>query len=315
YWLSEHLFGDTLFANIILLGAACQAGALPVSPESIEAGLELNGKQVEANVQAFRWGRLWVSDREKVEAVLGPIEPSPQRILEEQRQGLAPRARAAHDDVLATLDLPESESGEISRRWRHLIDYQDESWAHRYAQIIGKVREAERRLDQGTEFTMAVARSLHQLMTYKDEYEVARLIADGAMRERIAERFEGEVRIERYLHPPMLRRLGVGKISVGAWVRPVMGVLYRLRRLRGRSWDPFGHSDCRRLERELIGWFTVVVEDLIHRVDRSNVQACARISALPLEIRGFEAVKIDAAAKIQHQVTVELAALDALRRG
>ena len=43
-------------ANIFLLGVAVQKGAIPVSPESVEEAITLNGVSVEKNVSAFKWG-------------------------------------------------------------------------------------------------------------------------------------------------------------------------------------------------------------------------------------------------------------------
>ena len=43
--------------NVFLLGVAFQTGALPVSTESIEHAIELNGVAAEKNLQAFRRGQ------------------------------------------------------------------------------------------------------------------------------------------------------------------------------------------------------------------------------------------------------------------
>ena len=55
--LAERYFGTHILANMILLGAAWQAGLVPVSRESIEAAIHLNGADVERNLKAFTLGR------------------------------------------------------------------------------------------------------------------------------------------------------------------------------------------------------------------------------------------------------------------
>src|SRR5262245_3944155 len=60
--LSEQLFGSHMQANVLVLGAAYQAGGLPVTAAAVERAIELNGAAVEANTQAFRWGRALVID-------------------------------------------------------------------------------------------------------------------------------------------------------------------------------------------------------------------------------------------------------------
>src|SRR5215475_12678664 len=56
------LFGDDQFANVFLVGAGFQAGALPLPPDAIEEAIRVNGVAVEKNLQAFRRGRQYVAD-------------------------------------------------------------------------------------------------------------------------------------------------------------------------------------------------------------------------------------------------------------
>src|SRR5438093_1573068 len=79
--LAETLFDDHMAANMIVLGAAWQAGALPVSEAAIEEAIVLNGVSVPMNSQAFRVGRLLVADpawaRTVVRRRLGAVEAKP----------------------------------------------------------------------------------------------------------------------------------------------------------------------------------------------------------------------------------------------
>src|SRR5712664_3583263 len=60
--LAERLFDDHMAANLIVLGAAYQAGAIPVAAQAIERAIALNGVAVAMNTHAFRVGRLLVVD-------------------------------------------------------------------------------------------------------------------------------------------------------------------------------------------------------------------------------------------------------------
>ena len=94
-WLAEGLFGDILFANVILLGAAFQSGQLPLRADSLEAVIRLNGKAVEDNLQAFRWGRLAVADPDRVRAAVGAPRPDAASVVARSRRAAWGRPRSA----------------------------------------------------------------------------------------------------------------------------------------------------------------------------------------------------------------------------
>src|SRR5215218_5725527 len=59
---AEALLGDTVYANVMMLGFAWQQGLVPVSLEALERAIALNGVSVERNRQALAWGRLASAD-------------------------------------------------------------------------------------------------------------------------------------------------------------------------------------------------------------------------------------------------------------
>ena len=94
-----------------------------------------------------------------------------------------------------------------------------------------------------TAVTEAVARSLHKLMAYKDEYEVARLALDPAFEAQLTGTFGPGSKVSYRLHPPVLRSLGLQhKVALGPWFKPAFQVLRSSRRLRGTPADVFGYS-------------------------------------------------------------------------
>src|SRR5205085_9990429 len=70
--IATALLGNSISANIFLVGYAYQIGALPLSAEAIERAIELNGEAVAMNQSAFRWGRYAAFDRAAVEALAAP---------------------------------------------------------------------------------------------------------------------------------------------------------------------------------------------------------------------------------------------------
>ena len=61
--IATALFGQSLGANMFLVGYAYQLGALPLSAAAIERAIELNGEAVAMNKAAFHWGRRAAVDR------------------------------------------------------------------------------------------------------------------------------------------------------------------------------------------------------------------------------------------------------------
>jgi indolepyruvate ferredoxin oxidoreductase len=280
--LSELLFDDHMPANMLAVGAAWQRGALPLSLEAIKRAIGLNGAAVEKNLAAFAWGRACVADPDAVEALTREDEPQPPELTERQRELVD--AAAADGEVHRLLEI----------RVPELAAYQDDAYAQRYAEKIGRVLAAEQERTPGrTEITEAVARNLFKLMAYKDEYEVARLHLDPVERARLAAEFGEGARIAYKLHPPVLRALGMKrKMTLGPWFNPAFRVLRRMKRLRGTRMDPFGLARVRRVERALPGAYRSVVERALAQLTEQNHATAVELCELPDVIRGYEEIKL-----------------------
>jgi indolepyruvate ferredoxin oxidoreductase len=269
------LFGDAMPANLLLVGAAYQAGALPVSAEAIEWAIELNGVAVAVNTAAFRWGRVAVADPEAfAAATAGPAAVTPATWTE-----------------LGEL------AGETRRlaglRAQMLADYQDARTARRYVNDLLTVWRAERRLGAATAFSEAVARGLHKLTAYKDEYEVARLLTDPAFEARLAAEVPGGTGLRYRLHPPTLKALGrQHKIAFGPWMRPVLQTLARGKTLRGTPLDPFGRAPIRRLERALRDEYRALVLRLAAELTADTYATAVAAAEAADLVRGYEDVKL-----------------------
>jgi indolepyruvate ferredoxin oxidoreductase len=299
--LAETLLGEDQFANILLTGAAFQAGALPLPAEAIEQAITLNGVKADANLQAFRRGRQAVADPAAFAAALTGLDPpSPAAPEPAEATAVASLVAAADGSELARI---------VTLRTADLIGYQDAGYARRYAELVERVRRAEaERVPGGGELAEAVARYLYKLMAYKDEYEVARLSLDPAVAADVRSRFGAGARMSYRLHPPLLRALGARKkLTLGPWFRPVFGVLVRMRRLRGTRLDPFGYTSVRRTERELIAEYTQLIDRLLASLSPGNHALAVELASLPDEVRGYEQVKLDNVTRYRERL-VELGA-------
>ena len=274
--LATALLGDSIATNLFMVGYAWQKGLVPLAAESIEAAIRLNAVAVEANRQAFQWGRLAAHDPTRVWKVARPL--------------MAPKAEG-EDDAPETLD------DLVGHRAAFLREYQDEAWAERFRRTVEGVRAAEGERAPGRSgLSEAVARNLFRLMSYKDEYEVARLYTSGEFEAGLRRQFEGEFRLRFHLAPPLLARRDpetgeLRKREYGPWMFGALRMLARMRRLRGSAFDPFGRTAERRMERRLIEEYRETVDGILDRLAPGNHEAAVALASVPEDIKGFGHVK------------------------
>jgi indolepyruvate ferredoxin oxidoreductase len=271
--LATGLLGDAIATNMFMLGYAYQKGLIPVSAVAIDRAIELNEVAVEQNRSAFLWGRRAAVDPRRVDEVAAPPKMVP-----------------------VSRKLSESLDELIARRVDFLTAYQDEAYAKRYLALVDRVRSAETPLGPALPLTEAVARYFFKLMTYKDEYEVARLYSSGQFAQRLGEAFDGDLRLRFHLAPPLFARRNARgelvKSEYGPWVMTAFRWLARLRRLRGTALDPFGRTEERRAERQLVTEYESTIAGISARLSADNRPLAVEIASVPEQIRGFGHVKV-----------------------
>jgi indolepyruvate ferredoxin oxidoreductase len=140
-----------------------------------------------------------------------------------------------------------------------------------------------------------VALNLGKLMSYKDEYEVARLYSDPAFLKRLEAEFEDGYKLRLNLAPPILgRRNARGepvKSEFGPWMFRVLRWLARMRKLRGTALDPFGRTEERRMERRLIADYREMIEGVLGDLSPATLPLAVDLAGLPDQVRGFGHVK------------------------
>jgi indolepyruvate ferredoxin oxidoreductase len=282
--LSEALFGDHMPTNTVLIGAAYQAGCLPLSADALQQAIRLNGAAVEKNLAAFAWGRAVVAAPEAVRVVL-------------EGEAVAPPAPLTGE----AMEIVETSgaSGELRRllevRVVELLAYQGVALARRYVEDVMVVARVERERGAPGESAIAeaYARGLFKLMAYKDEYEVARLHLDAVEQARVRGEFGEGAKVYVMLHPPLLRALGLKrKLKLGRWFVPALRALRAGRRLRGTRLDLFGLPRVRRVERALPGEYRELMARSLDRLTPVTHGVVAEIAELPDVVRGYEDIKL-----------------------
>ncbi|WP_413718650.1 indolepyruvate ferredoxin oxidoreductase family protein [Silicimonas sp. MF1-12-2] len=275
--LAEKVLGDSIYSNMIVFGASWQLGQIPVARDAILRAIELNGAKVQDNRRAFEIGR-W--------AALNPGEV---------------------EKVLASgvVDLPKTLEEKIAFREAHLADYQSSRLAKKYRKLVDRVDDP--RLKE------AVAKGYHKALAVKDEFEVARLLADTRSKAEVA--FEGDLKLTYHLAPPLLggrdadgrpRKRAFGERFAALWP-----LLARMKVLRGTPLNIFGYTSERRMERRLQRQYERDMAEILKAPGR-NLEAAVGLAELPLRISGFGPVK-EANAKTAARQREEL--LAAFRTG
>ena len=280
------LFGNTVAANMFMLGYAFQYGGVPLSAGAVEKAIVLNGEAVKMNVDAFQWGRRAAHEPDFVRALVANAQ--------------TPKAAFA-----ATLDEI------ISKRAAFLTDYQNAAYGAHYVEKLAGIKAAEAKFTPGsTALTETAARSLFKLMAIKDEYEVARLYTNGAFAAQLGEAFSSYKRVEFQLAPPVFSPKNAKgqmiKRRFGPWMLKAFGLLAKLKALRGTVFDVFGYSAERRMERGLTQAFEQDLVFAIEHLSAENVAHMQAFLALPMDIRGYGHVKHANVeqAKLQHKMLV-----------
>jgi len=299
--VTNELFGSSMGSNVFVVGMAYQAGCLPVSAESIEQAIALNGVAIDANVAAFRWGRAQVAAPDAVAAAVASATPQAQRAPADLTARI--EALGVDDDLAERLHLFAVE----------LIAWGNPGVASGWLDDVERVLSAERSVAPGsTRLTAAVAANLFKLLAYKDEYEVARLMLDDGGLEAAREAAGATGRIAWKLHPPMLRALGVdSKITLGAWAESSVRLLARAKRLRGTAGDPFRWPEVRRVERALPKEYRKSIEGVLGGLQADNLDAAVAIAELPDMVRGYEDIKLANVERYRAELTRQLEAYDA----
>ncbi|WP_209504027.1 MULTISPECIES: indolepyruvate ferredoxin oxidoreductase family protein [unclassified Ruegeria] len=251
--LARAVMGDSIYSNMMIFGAAWQRGLLPVSHQAVFDAIELNGTTIERNKRAFDIGRWAVLHPAEVQSILSPT----------------------------VTEMPQSLDQKIEFRASHLTDYQSARLAKRYRKLVDSVEDADIR--------EAVAKGYHKLLSYKDEYEVARLLLSS--RDKAAAEFDGDFKMTFHLAPPFLGGSGSNdrprKRAFGEAILGPLNLLTRLKVLRGTPLDIFGYSSERRMERALIRQYEKDMREVLPLVSQTTRDAIAALARLPLDIRGF----------------------------
>lgn len=266
--ITNKILGDSILSNMFIVGNAYQSGLIPIKANAIEQAIQLNGVSIEENTHAFRLGRHSINMKEEILNL----------IYEKEK-------------VITDFDE------KFVDRYNFLIKYQNKKYADKYKELVDYVKKCEEKISVDIKnFSNAVAINYFKLMSYKDEYEIARLYSDNEFINKINETFEGNFKINFHLSPPIFytqdkvtgRPL---KINFGSWIMILFKFISMFKFLRGTYLDPFGYFKERKIERLLINSYKERILEICSKLTIENYALAAEIASTPDQIRGFGYIK------------------------
>jgi len=269
--LAEHLVGDTVYANIMMLGIAAQKNLIPIDINSIKKAIELNGVAIKQNLMAFNWGRL--------------LSEYPQDVFNSAK-------------IEKIIDKEITINTYVDRFYKILEQFQDKKYADLFLSKVNKIMNLEKNMGdfkKDLPLTRKIALSLFRIMRYKDEYEVARLHTSGEFAQNFLKQNQGE-KLEFYLAPPLFSKKDpetghLKKHRFGQWVFNIFKILSKFKFLRGSKFDVFGYTDERKRERQLVQKILYTVDQIYENLNENNHSQIIEFLEIPLSIKGYGHVK------------------------
>lgn len=266
--IANKILGDSILSNMFIVGKAYQSGCIPINAKAIEQAIKLNGVSIEENIHAFRLGRHFINIKEEINNLI-----------------------YEKDKVITDFDE------KIINRYNFLIEYQNKKYADQYKELVDYVKKHEQKIKiDKNHFSNAVAINYFKLMSYKDEYEVARLYSNKEFISKINNTFEGNFKINFHLAPPIFYKKDkvTGnplKMHFGSWTMILFKFISTLKFLRGTYFDPFAYLDERKIERLLINDYKDRILEICSKLTKDNYTLAVEIASIPDQIRGFGYIK------------------------
>lgn len=302
--LSRELLGDSIGANMMLLGTVWQMGRIPLTLAALHRAIELNGVAIPMNKAAFHWGRQAAIDLPAVErAAAKAVNAGNEAAGEESISNVVTLSRPR----LNNLDEI------VAHRTELLTEYQSRRYARNYSEQIEAFKSTSANTGSNPdELNQTVARNLAKLMAGKDEFEVARLYTSPAFQQELRTTFEGDIKLTFHVaggpfgkRDPKTGELR--KTEVGPWLMSAFKVLSRLRFLRGTIFDFYRNNEERQLARQLLSQYQEDLAFIGKHLNADNAHAATQLAAWPESVRGYGHVR-------QAQATVALKTREALRQ-
>ena len=314
FTISEQLFGNKLYANMMLLGTAFQRQLIPLELEPLQLALKqmMPHADLDTNMKAFTVGRrlalehagsLADASSEKPLSTYAEMLSAKQQILRKKRNGKR-LAREYVTIVKSTIETLDLDSDSIHRTLAlyiyDLIQFEDINYARVYAEKIKQVHAHD---SAGHDYraTKAAVRYLHKVMLIKDEVYVAHLLTSEEKLQRDKELYQVDPangdRIKYvHLNRPHFTLMGLdfeADIDTRNWQLHLMKRMKFLRR-----WLPEWHAK----ETAFREWYITRVIDTFSPTDTETYEKHLQALKCVEEVRGYREIRYPKMEKAKQKV-------------
>ena len=300
FTVSEQLFGNKLYANMMLLGTAFQRQLIPLELEPLQLALKqmVPHADLDTNMKAFNVGRrLALDPRQMVDEVPRQLSyaemlSTKRRILEEKRGGkrLAQAYVTLVERTVETLDIGSDDIHRILALYIYdLIQFEDINYARMYVEKVKRIHAHDSETHD-YRATKAAIRYLHKVMLIKDEVYVAHLLTRKEKLERDKELYKVDTKNGdkiKYVHlnRPHFTVMGLGfeaDIDTRNWQLNLMKRMKFLRR-----WLSEWHAK----EKAFREWYITRVIDTFAPTDAEAYERHLQALECVEEVRGYREIR------------------------
>ena len=320
FTISEQLFGNKLYANMMLLGTAFQRQLIPLELEPLQLALKqmVPHADLDTNMKAFTVGRrlaleqagsLVDASSEKPLATYAEMLSAKQEILRKKRNGkrLAREYVTLVKSYIETLNLDsDSIHRTVALYIYDLIQFEDINYARIY---VEKIKQVHAHDSEAYDYraTKAAIRYLHKVMLIKDEVYVAHLLTSEEKLERDKELYQVDPangdRIKYvHLNRPHFTVMGLdfeADIDTRNWQLHLMKRMKFLRR-----WLPEWHAK----EKAFREWYITRVIDTFSPTDSETYEKHLQALECVEEVSGYREIRYPKMEKAKQKVEEWLAA-------
>ncbi len=265
--IAEDLSNDAIGSNLVMLGAAFQAGLIPLKRESIEEAIVLNKVGATNNLYCFNLGRAYFQN---------PQQPMFRNFL----------AKSSDESLEQVL----------SKRQELLKQYGRKE-LEKYNNSFSEAHELLKNEITAEPVLIRLAKELYRLIAIKDEYQVAKFHIERS-KELVNGYGEKYSNLNFYLAPPLLsfikdqKTQRPKKFKLPAYIAlPMFYLLGSLKFLRGSPLDVMKYSKDRKLALKHQEIFFNELNNISHLPEGKRLSSVSNLLLRSEKVKGFGPVR------------------------